>query len=294
MYRKALDYAKSSPIEFWDISDDYVRGVVKGTIPYLATLTAMERPDGGFAFNGLCTCPASDEKYLCKHALALGLKASEGEADRTDGHVVDDFLQSRSHEELIAIIRKQAVETRGVFENLKIEAITAYNGRYPDAHGFLNIIRLLLEKTENDLLDPDAHLEKIENVLLQQLKAGDPELASHAALMAAVHYNLYPISREEDFSPREYFNDPDDEDFEYEDDLAASTIDDALSFFEIHAQGLAKAGVESGRVLEVLKPHLDCFSIYPERIAVYRTCFGEQFAKKLQRISDLSERYKAC
>ncbi|MFD7626956.1 SWIM zinc finger domain-containing protein [Streptomyces sp. NPDC059851] len=112
-----------------DIEDDAITATVDGSDTYAVELTADE--DGGLS--GWCDCPYGQEGNFCKHCVAVGLTVLEraesvpqqrsAAAART--RTVDAWLESRTREELLALVREQLADDRGLRRRLKLRAAAA-------------------------------------------------------------------------------------------------------------------------------------------------------------------------
>lgn len=112
-----------------EIGDTRVTATVHGTERYEVEL-ALDGP-GGPA--GTCDCPYGLEGNFCKHLVALGLTVlaqreslpRQRKAARDRARDLDAWLAGLSKEELLALVREQAAEDRGLRRRLELRAATA-------------------------------------------------------------------------------------------------------------------------------------------------------------------------
>ncbi|MFK0046144.1 SWIM zinc finger domain-containing protein [Streptomyces sp. NPDC090741] len=112
-----------------EIGGETTTATVDGTDAYEIELTEDE--DG--RLSGWCDCPYGREGNFCKHCVAVGLAVLEqagsapqqrsAAASRT--RLLDDWLESRTREELAALMREQLAVDRGLRRRLELRAATA-------------------------------------------------------------------------------------------------------------------------------------------------------------------------
>ncbi|MFD0265438.1 SWIM zinc finger domain-containing protein [Streptomyces sp. NPDC127106] len=112
-----------------EIGDGAITATVDGTGAYEVELT--EDADSGLT--GWCDCPYGQEGNFCKHCVAVGLtvlrradsvpRQRSAAASRT--RVLDGWLESRSREELLALVREQLSDDRGLRRRLELRAAAA-------------------------------------------------------------------------------------------------------------------------------------------------------------------------
>ncbi|MFE1307819.1 SWIM zinc finger domain-containing protein [Streptomyces sp. NPDC058755] len=112
-----------------EVGDGSVTALVHGTDVYEVELTLGE--DDGVS--GWCDCPYGQEGNFCKHCVAVGLtvlrraKTIPGQRAtaraRTDG--LEAWLTALSRDELLALVRAQIAEDRGLRRRLELRAAAA-------------------------------------------------------------------------------------------------------------------------------------------------------------------------
>ncbi|MFD8415331.1 SWIM zinc finger domain-containing protein [Streptomyces sp. NPDC059650] len=112
-----------------DIGAESITATVDGSDTYEVELT--EDGDGGLS--AWCDCPYGQEGNFCKHCVAVGLtvlaqagavpRQRSAAASRT--RALDTWLDSRTREELLALVREQLAEDRGLRRRLELRAAAA-------------------------------------------------------------------------------------------------------------------------------------------------------------------------
>ncbi|WP_406179660.1 SWIM zinc finger domain-containing protein [Streptomyces sp. NBC_01006] len=126
-FERGVGYA--SAVSRLEIGGETTTVTVDGTDAYEVELTEDE--DG--RLSGWCDCPYGREGNFCKHCVAVGLAVLEqaGSAPRQRSaaasrtRLLDDWLESRTREELAALIREQLAVDRGRGRRLELRAATA-------------------------------------------------------------------------------------------------------------------------------------------------------------------------
>ncbi|MCJ1676115.1 hypothetical protein MTF65_01790 [Streptomyces sp. APSN-46.1] len=112
-----------------EIGDEAITATVDGTDAYEVELTEDE--DSGLT--GWCDCPYGREGNFCKHCVAVGLavlrqaesvpQQRSAAASRT--RLLDGWLESRTREELLALVREQLSDDRDLRRRLELRAAAA-------------------------------------------------------------------------------------------------------------------------------------------------------------------------
>ncbi|MFI6006594.1 SWIM zinc finger domain-containing protein [Streptomyces sp. NPDC051366] len=112
-----------------EIGDETITATVDGSDAYEVELTEDEEG----RLSGWCDCPYGQEGNFCKHCVAVGLavlgqaesvpQQRSAAASRT--RLLDDWLESRTREELAALVREQLAGDRGLRRRLELRAATA-------------------------------------------------------------------------------------------------------------------------------------------------------------------------
>ncbi|WP_239516310.1 MULTISPECIES: SWIM zinc finger family protein [unclassified Streptomyces] len=118
-----------SAVSRLEIGDSAITATVDGTDAYEVELTEDE--EGGLT--GWCDCPYGQEGNFCKHCVAVGLtvlgqaeavpRQRSAAASRT--RLLDSWLESRTREELLALVREQLADNRDLRRRLELRAATA-------------------------------------------------------------------------------------------------------------------------------------------------------------------------
>ncbi|MFD7834307.1 SWIM zinc finger domain-containing protein [Streptomyces sp. NPDC059761] len=118
-----------SAVSRLEIGGETTTATVDGSDAYEVELTEDE--DG--RLSGWCDCPYGREGNFCKHCVAVGLavltqagsapQQRSAAASRT--RLLDDWLESRTREELAALMREQLAVDRGLRRRLELRAATA-------------------------------------------------------------------------------------------------------------------------------------------------------------------------
>ncbi|TDU74861.1 hypothetical protein [Streptomyces sp. KS 21] len=118
-----------SAVSRLEIGDGAITATVDGTDAYEVELA--EREDGGLT--GWCDCPYGRDGNFCKHCVAVGLtvlrqaesvpRQRAAAASRT--RLLDTWLESRTREELLVLVREQLSEDRDLRRRLELRAATA-------------------------------------------------------------------------------------------------------------------------------------------------------------------------
>ncbi|WP_374105412.1 SWIM zinc finger domain-containing protein [Streptomyces sp. ISL-36] len=129
-YERGLGYLDA--VSRLEIGDVAINATVDGTDRYQVELTAGEAGDGP-GLTGWCNCPYGLDGNFCKHCVAVGL-AVLGQAEslprqraaaRRRTEVLDTWLESRSREELLTLVRQQLAEDHDLRRRLELRAATA-------------------------------------------------------------------------------------------------------------------------------------------------------------------------
>ncbi|MCJ0875150.1 SWIM zinc finger family protein [Streptomyces sp. AP-93] len=126
-YERGLGYL--SAVSRLEIEETAITATVDGTDAYEVELT--EREDGGLT--GWCDCPYGQEGNFCKHCVAVGLvvlgqaasvpRQRASAARRTK--VLTAWLESRTREELLALLCEHLADDRDLRHRLELRAATA-------------------------------------------------------------------------------------------------------------------------------------------------------------------------
>ncbi|MFF4493576.1 SWIM zinc finger domain-containing protein [Streptomyces sp. NPDC001546] len=126
-FERGLGYL--SAISRLEIGDETITAVVDGSNTYQVELTEDE--DSGLT--GWCDCPYGQEGNFCKHCVAVGLavlgqaesvpQQRSAAASRT--RLLDGWLESRTQEELLALVREQLADDRDLRRRLELRAAAA-------------------------------------------------------------------------------------------------------------------------------------------------------------------------
>ncbi|MCP9986447.1 hypothetical protein LUX01_06815 [Streptomyces sudanensis] len=112
-----------------EVDDTRITATVHGTERYEVELT----PDRSGHLTGACDCPYGLEGNFCKHLVALGLTVlarpeslpRQRKAARTRARDLDAWLSGLSREELLALVRDEMAEDRGLRRRLELRSATA-------------------------------------------------------------------------------------------------------------------------------------------------------------------------
>ncbi|MFE6847580.1 SWIM zinc finger domain-containing protein [Streptomyces sp. NPDC057686] len=112
-----------------EIGYETITAIVHGGDAYEVELTEDE--DG--RLGGWCDCPYGQEGNFCKHCVAVGLAVLEQaesvpqqrSAAASRSRLLDEWLESRTREELAALVREQLAGDRGLRRRLELRAVTA-------------------------------------------------------------------------------------------------------------------------------------------------------------------------
>ncbi|MET9686867.1 hypothetical protein ABZY81_00070 [Streptomyces sp. NPDC006514] len=126
-FERGVSYLSAvSRLEIWD---EAITATVDGTDAYEVELA--EREDGGLT--GWCDCPYGREGHFCKHCVAVGLtvlqqaesvpRQRSAAASRT--RLLDTWLESRTREELLTLVREQLADDRDLRGRLELRAAAA-------------------------------------------------------------------------------------------------------------------------------------------------------------------------
>ncbi|WP_327360132.1 SWIM zinc finger family protein [Streptomyces sp. NBC_01296] len=118
-----------SAVSRLEIGVETITATVDGSDAYEVELTEDEEGRLG----GWCDCPYGQEGNFCKHCVAVGLtvlgqaesvpQQRSAAASRT--RLLDDWLESRTREELAALVREQLAGDRGLRRRLELRAAAA-------------------------------------------------------------------------------------------------------------------------------------------------------------------------
>ncbi|MEU2924795.1 hypothetical protein ABZ636_07010 [Streptomyces sp. NPDC007251] len=112
-----------------EVGESSVTAVVHGTDAYEVELTLA----GGEGISGWCGCPYGQEGNFCKHCVAVGLTVlrraktipRQRDAARTRASGLEAWLTALSRDELLALVREQIAEDRGLRRRLELRAAAA-------------------------------------------------------------------------------------------------------------------------------------------------------------------------
>ncbi|MGW5781935.1 SWIM zinc finger family protein [Streptomyces sp. NPDC003863] len=126
-FERGLGYL--SAVSRLEVGDEAFTATVDGSDAYEVELT--ENEDGGLT--GWCDCPYGQEGNFCKHCVAVGLtvlgqaeavpQQRSAAASRT--RLLDAWLESRSREELLTLVREQLADDRDLRRRLELRAAAA-------------------------------------------------------------------------------------------------------------------------------------------------------------------------
>ncbi|MFG2977308.1 SWIM zinc finger domain-containing protein [Streptomyces sp. NPDC048331] len=126
-FERGLGYL--SAVSRLEIGDEAITATVDGSEAYEVELTEDE--DGGLT--GWCDCPYGRDGNFCKHCVAVGLavlgqaysvpQQRSAAASRTQ--LLDTWLESRTREELLALLREQLADDRDLRRRLALRAAAA-------------------------------------------------------------------------------------------------------------------------------------------------------------------------
>ncbi|MFB0628979.1 SWIM zinc finger domain-containing protein [Streptomyces sp. AB3(2024)] len=118
-----------SAVSRLEIADEAITATVDGSDAYEVEL--IEDEDGGLT--GWCDCPYGQDGNFCKHCVAVGLvvlgqadsvpQQRSASASRTQ--LLDTWLESRTREELLALVREQLADDRDLRRRLELRAAAA-------------------------------------------------------------------------------------------------------------------------------------------------------------------------
>ncbi|MER7461591.1 hypothetical protein [Streptomyces sp. NPDC097981] len=126
-FERGLGYL--SAVSQLEIGDETINATVDGSDAYEVELA--EDKDCGLT--GWCDCPYGQEGNFCKHCVAVGLVVL-GQADSVPQQrsaaasrtrLLDGWLESRTREELLALVREQLVDDRDLRRRLELRAAAA-------------------------------------------------------------------------------------------------------------------------------------------------------------------------
>jgi uncharacterized Zn finger protein len=129
---RGVAYATAGRVEQVEIGDDDVVATVRGAIPYQVRLTAA---GGHPAWS--CSCPAAEDGSFCKHCVAAALSLEESTLEELFDPFDDEeqasahpdglapYLETLTHERLVAIVVEQAATDWRLRERLLAEAAAA-------------------------------------------------------------------------------------------------------------------------------------------------------------------------
>lgn len=112
-----------------EVGEGSVTAVVHGTDVYEVELTL----GGGDGITGWCDCPYGQEGNFCKHCVAVGLTVlrraktipHQRAAARSRSSGFEAWLSALSRDELLALVREQVAEDRGLRRRLELRAAAA-------------------------------------------------------------------------------------------------------------------------------------------------------------------------
>lgn len=126
-FERGLGYL--SAVSRLEIGDEAITATVDGSDAYEVELTEGE--DGGVT--GWCDCPYGQEGNFCKHCVAVGLtvlgqdefvpRQRAAAAART--RLLGTWLEARTREELLVLVREQLADDRGLRRRLELRAAAA-------------------------------------------------------------------------------------------------------------------------------------------------------------------------
>ncbi|MFE3581201.1 SWIM zinc finger family protein [Streptomyces vinaceus] len=126
-FERGLDYL--SAVSRLEVGHESISATVDGNDSYEVELAEDE--DGGLT--GWCDCPYGQEGNFCKHCVAVGLTvlgradsvSQQRSAAASRSRLLDAWLEARSCEELLALVREQLAADRGLRRRLELRAAAA-------------------------------------------------------------------------------------------------------------------------------------------------------------------------
>ncbi|MFD7553252.1 SWIM zinc finger domain-containing protein [Streptomyces sp. NPDC059835] len=126
-FERGLGYL--SAVARLEVGDEAITATVDGTDAYEVELTEDEHS----GLTGWCDCPYGREGNFCKHCVAVGMTVL-GQAGSVPGRrsaaatrtrLLDGWLESRTREELLALVREQLADDRDLRRRLELRAAAA-------------------------------------------------------------------------------------------------------------------------------------------------------------------------
>ncbi|URN14993.1 MULTISPECIES: SWIM zinc finger family protein [Streptomyces] len=126
-FERGLEYLDA--VSGVEVDDTRITATVHGTERYEVELA----PGRSGRLTGACDCPYGLEGNFCKHLVALGLTVlarqeslpRQRKAARNRARDLDAWLSSLSREELLALVRDEMAEDRGLRRRLELRSATA-------------------------------------------------------------------------------------------------------------------------------------------------------------------------
>ncbi|MER5730162.1 SWIM zinc finger family protein [Streptomyces sp. NPDC002138] len=125
-FERGLSYLSS--VSALEIEESAITATVDGTDAYEVELT--EHEDG---LTGWCSCPYGQEGNFCKHCVAVGLTVLrqaesvpvQRAAAASRGRQLNAWLESRTRDELLSLVREHLAGDRDLRRRLELRAATA-------------------------------------------------------------------------------------------------------------------------------------------------------------------------
>ena len=258
-YNKGLDYAQSGRVDIRDVGENSARGVVVGTRRYLAEFAYSSG-----RLEGRCSCPASMNRDVCKHVIALALVYLDDDRPRSETDIVLSLLGRLSKQDLIDTIMQQTVEDPVFFHDLILGAARA-RVRIT-AENMISVARAGVQFAFHRAVDTDEALAELQVVMTGFFIGGDRTAIVEACVAAVAEIDrLGPIQRFKGWA--------DDED---EDDFG----DDAEDFVLLLAKAHRELGTSISDAADFVCRRYKHSGFLGERIRTFSQVFGKRRFEK--------------
>lgn len=256
-YNKGLDYARNGRVQLRDVSEDSARAIVRGGRRYVSEFTFVEG-----SFTGRCSCPRSQNRYVCKHVIATALATLDDHMPRSETASVMRLLREMSRDELVATILDQSVSDQGFFDDLLFASAQA--GHDLCDGDLVSVARAGVMSAYRSG-DPDAGLARLSAILDRELVKGRYHAVSEASSVAITSIDkMGPIERYG-------FDEEEDEDFE---------IDEAHEVVLLLARANLAMGTASADFADRLCRDYHNSGVISERIDTCAKVFGPSFEEE--------------
>jgi len=236
VFGRGKEYYDQGAVAFRDVSEGAARAVVRGSFPYVVDLSLEEN-----GVHGVCTCPYSEGRFVCKHVVAAALAWQRDPPPRSDTRLVAGYLDGLSREALQELLWKAAERDDRLFSDLALAAISAAASNED--------VAIALARLADDALDAIYDGRRGSEDLFLRVLSGMEEALGRgmAAEVAECAFRAARRIAEEGEFPRDEYSEAFDDD-DGDDGISETYLVRALSMHARACEALSRSAEEVARL----------------------------------------------